>query len=229
MATAKTTRTKRGPTELTQMALAALELATEHRARIDPRLPAGLRDGLSRDIAAIGTLVPEALQTRAERGAATAEQNGAAARAKELVMAIRRTISSADELGASAQRAWGLGLEVRPTVVKSVLAAGDQIVARAAAKPDEARLAGVLESDLDALRAALATTRGADTTQESRKHGAKSATAARDAAMRRIEQSVRKISAVGQLAFVGDGELAKKFDALVPSTRRKPGKKPDPS
>ena len=142
------------PTDIQQKGIDALGLATEHRDAIEGRLAAGAVDGLAADLSQVGAVVPQAVQARLERIGATAEQVEAGLRVKRLVMAIRKSIAISG-LDAAARKAWGAGSDVSPEVVKSVIAAADTIIARAAAKPDEARAAGVLPGDIETLRAGL--------------------------------------------------------------------------
>lgn len=220
-------RPKARPADIQQKGIEALGLATEHREAIEGRLAAGAVDGLAADLAQVGAVVPLAVQARLERIGATAEQVEAALQAKRLVMAIRESIASSD-LDAAARKAWGTGSTVNPKVIKSVVAAADIIIARATAKPDEARTAGVLPGDIESLRAAVATTRNVDSTQESRKASSKNATRDRDATLVRIESTIKKLSAAGQLAFAGSPAIAARYAALGASgtSRKKKAEEP---
>lgn len=214
-------RPKARPTDIQQKGIEALGLATEHRDAIEGRLAAGAVDGLAADLSQVGAVVPQAVQARLERIGATAEQVEAALQVKRLVMAIRKSIASSD-LDDAARKAWGAGSKVDPEIVKSVISAADVIIARATAKPDEARAAGVLPGGIETLRAAVATTRNVDSTQESRKASSKNATRDRDTTLVRIETTIKKLSAAGQLAFAGSPAVAARFAALTASS---PGRK----
>lgn len=220
-------RPKARPADIRQKGIDALGLATEHREAIEGRLASGAVDGLAADLGQVGAVVPQAVQARLERIGATAEQVEAGLRVKRLVMAIRKSIASSD-LDAAARKAWGAGSDVNPEVVKSVIAAADTIIARATAQPDEARAAGVLPGDIETLRAGVATIRTVDSTQENRKASSKNATRDRDATLVRIETTIKKLSAAGQLAFAGSPAIAARFAALsaASSTRKKKAEEP---
>ncbi len=216
MATSKKAgrRPTRSAVETEQKALDAHALAVAHRARIEDRLPEGAIDALAEDLGAIGVIVPGALKARLERRGATESQTEAAAHAKDLVMGIRRSLATAG-LSKATRAEYGEGSRLAPEVVKSVVGAGEQILSRAAAHPEEVRAAGILERDLVALREAIDAAIAADRTQESRKKAQRDATAARNATLVRIEAIVKRISSAGQLEFVGEPETRRKFEALV--------------
>lgn len=88
-------RPKGKPNQIVQDALAALQLANEDRAALEPRLPSGLLDGMSADLERLGEVVPGAQQKRAEKKAATAAQNETAKQVARLVSDLRTMLGVA--------------------------------------------------------------------------------------------------------------------------------------
>lgn len=227
MARGKTPRPRTKHSRAVELGVAAHALVTEDRAALEPRLSPALIDGLGADLSAFGELAPGAIQERAERKASTVGQHEAAARVAALVSGMRLAVTNAG-LGAAARKAWGVGQKVDARVVKRTVAAGEMAARRGATAPDEARTAGILPSDLEALAAALDALRGADAAQEQKKTTAKVATRARDDAHRRIEDAVKRIAAAGVLQFGGTdpGRAAKYAELLGGPKRRKPAPAP---
>lgn len=102
-------------------------------------------------------------------------------------------------------------------MVKATVAALQQIIDRAAAHPEEARGLGILDKDVDAARAALASVLGADAQQEDLRAAAPSTTRERNAAARRIVAAVDRIAAAGILAFATVPKTRANFEALIGS------------
>ncbi len=209
-------RPVRSAVEIEQKGLDALGLLNEYAARLSDRLPAGMVGGLGADLGSIGVVVPGAVAARLEQKGATQTQNEAAATAKSLVMGIRKSLVAAGVAKASRVE-FGEGAKVTPAVVKSVIAAGRQILARAETHPEELREAGVLDRDVAALREAVDAASEADRRQEARKKASRDATATRDETLVRVERTVRRIAAAGQLEFVSEPEVRRRFEALVPA------------
>ncbi len=207
-------RPRRDPNEIVRRGIRGYELAVRHRARLEERLAPATIEGLASDLEKVGEVVPAALSARGERKAATGAQRAAAETAKGLVMAIRKSVAESG-LGKAARQGFGEGVRVQLEVVKSVVAAGELILARAESHPEEARKAGVLPRDLEALTRALADLRGADFDQERKKVSQKESTGARNATLARIEATVRRVSAAGQLEFAAEPEVAMEFAATT--------------
>ena len=70
---------KREVGAVTQRRLKALDLASVRQAALEPRLPAGLGDGLAADLQKLGAVVPGALVTRSAAKTATRSQKEALA------------------------------------------------------------------------------------------------------------------------------------------------------
>lgn len=199
--------------QITQVGLKAHALAVAHKADLDARLPAGLVDGLESDLDSLGVLLPGVKTTRAASKAAMGDQDTALAQVHERVIAIDAAVRSTPSLK-SVRRDWGVGAKVNAKLVKDVLSEADTVIARAAAAPDEAREAGLLQADLDTLAADRAAAATANKTQESTRAGSPQATAARNEAARRVLYAAQKIAAVGVLHYVASPNDRKAFEAL---------------
>jgi hypothetical protein len=218
----KATRPRTSAAQANQKGLEAHRLATRDRAELEPRLGAGVIDGLAADLAALGMVVPGALQERAEKKAATQGQYGALEDLHRMISAIRTSVVNSD-LPKSAQKSWAIGQPVQKRIAKSVISAGEQIAARVDAAPEEARAIGVLPADQAALKASIAAARGADDSQEAKKISAKAATRTRDETLTRISAAAKRIASVGLLAFRTSPTKLAEYEALLSGAPRKRG------
>ncbi len=207
--------------DLPRVGRAALALAQENKAAIEPRLEAGLLDGLAADLDALDgkrAAVPLAREGLRE---ATRNQDGAAQSALEFLSAARGAVSRSG--AAAAQRAaFGLKLKLNPGKVSSVVSALEAFIDGAARYPDAARGAGLLTADVDqarALRGALVT---ADALQEAKKETRKSPTAERLLLQKRVEKSIDSIINAGRLAFITQPAISARFKTLVPGAPKRP-------
>ncbi len=223
MAKKRAPRPRLKPAQIIPKATEAVQLATEDRALIEPRLEAGMIDGASADLAQVVPAVSGAIEKRTEKKASTATQNELAGQVMDAVRTIR-TALSVSGLSAAARKRYGVGLSMNARSVKTVVAGANTLLGAAAAAPEEIRSVGVLPADLEALRAALAALTGADTAQENLKIASKRSTAERDATLHRLDAAVRKIAAAGILAHAGDPARRAKYEALLASpAKAKPG------
>lgn len=217
---ASKTNTKWPTSDLSRIGRGALALALEQRVALEPRLPAGLLDGLAADLDAFdGKRTAAVIASEALR-AATRTQNAAARTALDFLSATRGAVA---RNGASAAERAAFGLSLRPNANKiaTVVAGLDAFVDGATRFPDVARDCGLLPADLDqarALRTALST---ADADQETRKQTRKAPTAERVALQRRIEKAVDAIAAAGAVAFLLDPGLVQRFRALIPASAKR--------
>ena len=214
MADKKKTVQKRTEGQVIDLGLSTHELASTHRARIEPRLPPGMLEGLLANVTVLRTAVPQAISAVNEKGASTATQNAAAEHAHAIVMAVREALVAA-KVDAETKKEWGIGTKLRPDSVPLVTAAAQTILARAAAHGEEATAAGVLPRDLAALRTALDALSVADVRQDGKKVSSKGVTAARNAAFRAVEEACSRISALGRLEFLHEPTIADRFAALT--------------
>jgi hypothetical protein len=208
---------KRTDAQVITLGLAAHELASTHRARIEPRLPPGALDALLAKVTLLRSARPTAILAITDKTASTVAQDHASEGAHAIVVAIRDALVSA-KLDVATKKAWGVGTPIRSTSVPHVVAAGQRILARAATHPDEALAAGVLPRDLEALRVAIEALVVADTTQDGKKVSVKAVVAARNAATRAVEEAASRISALGRLEFVNEPPIAGRFAALTERT-----------
>jgi hypothetical protein len=219
-------KTKWETADVSRIGQGALALALEQRAAVEPRLSAGLLDGLAADLDAFdgkraaATLAPESLRE------ATRTQDAAAEAAHAFLVAARGAVAR-NGATAAQRAAFGLKVPAKTQKVSSLVAGLKALIEAAASFPDVARSSGLLTSDLEqagALRTALT---AADATQEAKKQSRKTPTAERAETQQRIEKAVDAIVAAGTLAFVLDPGKAARFRALVPSygkgARGKPG------
>jgi len=222
MAKARSPQPAGKPAAIVQSATKARDLVLRDRSALEPRLSAGFIDGLAADVVALGGLSAEAPRARSQSRVATLTQDQAIARGIALVKGIRDVVK-AHHASAEIRRAYGVGTAATARTVKATRAVIEAVLARAASKPEEARAAGVLDSDLDALRSALAMIIGADADQENTRAAAPATTRARNEAARRLEDAVRRIAAAGQLQFVNDATRQAEYAALsAKSSKAKP-------
>src|SRR5207237_4638702 len=107
-----------------------------------------------------------------------------------------------------------LGKRRNAHVVKDVLSEADVILERANEAPEEARAAGILPQDLDALRADRAAAETADNFQEDERAAAPGSTSARNQAAWRIVRAAHRIASAGLLHYVASKTEKATFDAL---------------
>jgi hypothetical protein len=202
---------------------AALALATEKKAELDQRLPAGLRDGLCRDLddlegkQSASTLAKESLRE------ATRTQNEAAEAVNHYLVLARGALVRAAPPG-NVRTAFGLSLRPIIKKISSLLAAVDAFLDGAKRFPDAVRAAGLLTADLDRLSALRASLSTADAKQETSKLTKKLPTIDRKQTQLRIEKAVDTIINAGVLAFADQPQVIALFRALVPG--KAPAKKP---
>ena len=199
---------------ITQTGLKALQLAQDHKAELAARLSQSVLDALVTDLKNLGTVVPAALVQREVTKTATLTQDEALAQGYALVSAIRTAVV---RKGATAEvrKAYGVGTATNPKIVKRVKAAISQIVDRAVAQPAEAASLGILQKDIDVLKADLQAITIADDTQEQQRAGAPTSTKERNRTANRILAAVDDVVAAGVLEFAKDAEKRAAFEALV--------------
>jgi len=195
----------------------AHELATRFKPELEPRLGAGVIDGLGADTQELRGNASDAASTRVGAKAATLDEGTALRNGALIVAAVRATIRRTFAADKAIQRSFGVGAPVNANSIGSV-AAGLRIVLSAADKnPEAAREAGILPADLDDARTALAALVTADQDQAGHKLTAKQATARRAATQLRVEAAVLKIVGVATLAFRNRPDVLAQFAAVIPS------------
>jgi hypothetical protein len=200
----------------------ALALALEQRTLVEPRLAAGVIDGLTADLATLDGKRSETTRAPELLRAATRTQNEVNSHALELLGAARGALART-RCTAAERAAFGLSLKLESKKIATTLAGLDALVAGAAKFPAVARAASLLPADLEsaaALRSALTTADGA---QEQTKKTRTAPKAERDVAQLHVEAAVDSIVAAGLLASVGNPALGARFRALIPTkATRKP-------
>jgi hypothetical protein len=186
----------------------ALELAVQYRTQVEPRLPAGTIDGLRTDLAAVNVVVPNADGARVQKRAATATERAAATAIVRHIGHLTDAVKHAHAGDKAVLRAWGVGARINAEVTRTVLARGDQVVARARAFPAEMRAAGILDVDVTALDTALTGLRGADSNQAVIVSSAKDATRERNETLVRIQMATHNVAVVGRVAFSAEYDAA---------------------
>jgi hypothetical protein len=222
---------KKDFSDITDAGLDALTLAAADRDALTARLPAGLLGGLSSDLRALDVAVPAAIQAKVDAKVSTAERNHDLETAAQHVTAIRNAVET--HLSKSARRGYGVGTKMDHTVVKQVVAAINTILARAAEHTVEIRAAGVVDTDLEALKHDLTAIDASKKTQRDRTLAKPQATKERNRAANRILFAVRAVSSAGVLAFASNGEKRDEYAALVgrgshPAPKKKPAKPTPP-
>jgi hypothetical protein len=199
--------------DITQAGEKAHKLVSKHRAVIEPRLEAGLIDGLRADLDGLGGQVAGTTAAQSNSQAATATQNTKLSDAHDVLSGIRHAVQKSNAK-ADVRRAYGLGAKLNASVVSSVQANGKVVIDRARLNPTEARGLGILDADINTLEALLLALKEADANQEKTRAAAPLTTGDRNAAGNRIIEAVRSISAKGVLEFARDPKLRAQFGAL---------------
>lgn len=211
--------TKRWSVDQTIRAAEGLHpLAVQHRAALEPRLAPGFIDGLAADLASLRSLSAGAVAERSDRSSATISQNDAIKRGAALVSGLRRLLRSGARVDKALQKAFGVGVDVTPTV-GAVSKALEMIINGATRHEAAARAAGVLPADITNARALLAAVGGADQAQEQKKLTAKQATAAAKVVHTRLADNLMHLDSVAQVALTP--AQAGLFSALTPTTTKK--------
>lgn len=215
----RSTSPRKDFSDIMQLGLKALHLASTHAAALADRLQ-GTEKNLAADLEMLAAVVPGAKQARAESIAATSAQTAALERAYERVKqvraAVRRSKATKETL-----RAYGVGIAVKSNVVRDVKAILQQIVARAKDMPDEAAALGILKKDVDGLELSLAAITAADAKQEEKRASAPLSTQERNRTANRILGAVARIEGAGRMEFADDPETRAAFEALGAASRRK--------
>lgn len=196
-----------------QVGLTAHALAVGERAALEPRLDAGLIDGLASDLQALGVVVPGVKVARATAKGATGTQEAALKSLHTRVMAIRHAVSK--KLPPKVRANWGVGQAAKETVVSENVAAADLIAQRFSAAPDEARQAGILQKDVDALATERDAAAGAHGSRVTARGSSVAETAARNETERRILVAAEHVAAAGIMEHANVPTARAPFDKLA--------------
>ncbi|MFH2007112.1 MAG: hypothetical protein ABI333_11045 [bacterium] len=220
---AKQAALKMKPDEARRAAEQGVTLVTKDKTKLEPRVGAGVIDGLAEDAGALSDQVSSTVAARVQKLASTATQNVTAGKLVDRVMAVRSALqkTGADKV---VQKKAGVGRTMSSRSVKSALAGADMVIETYTKHPDELRAAGVLPKDVDTIIGLANALRAADAAQEGQKVAAKLSTAERGNVQRRVEAALMRVIAAAELEFVeSDPERVRQYQALIPA---KPKKKP---
>lgn len=143
-----------------------------------------------------------------------------AARIGDRVVAIRGAIQRVFPKRKELHKAFGVGEPVDKSV-SAALAAIELVEDGATSYPTETAASGILDTDVSELLALRDALRARDLTQEGAKSTKKSATATRDSLLRDLTTRVDRILAVAGLEFVNEPQTLARFQAPIPTKKRK--------
>lgn len=198
-------------------ARATLALATEHKAALEPRLPAGTIDVLTADTNTLDEKQGAATLAKESLREATRTQDQAATAAHGFLTLARSAIERA-RVPAAARAAFGMSLRPTTNKISTVLTALDRFIDGATRHPDVAAEAGLLSIDIEKLRGHRAALSTADADQESTKESRTSPRINRDVVQVRVEKAIDTIINAGVLAFADNAVIVARFRGLVPRT-----------
>jgi len=204
------------------------ELLKQDKAKLQPRLEAGVIEGVLEDVRLLSNTMSTAITARVQKKAATQAQNDVAAELASRVMAVRSAVKITGQ-SAVVRKALGVGRVVSAKSVKSVLAGANMVVEAYAKHADAMRAAGVLPVDVETMTGLANALADADQAQEMKKVASKLSTAERAKVQKRLEGALMKIIAAAGLQFgVTDPERAAQYAALIPAKPKKRKPKPQP-
>jgi hypothetical protein len=175
----------------------------------NPRVATRLRDGTREQLVADKALIdgtsaaPGTTAARRAHENATSTEESARASAYNQVRRIREAVHDSD-LDKDSRRTWGVGLSIQEGVNRTILEAGQAILAAAEAHPAQVSHLKLKDVDLARLRAALTALAGADSQQGSAKGASATATAREDAAVKRIFSNAAHVGSAGVLEYDHD-------------------------
>jgi hypothetical protein len=199
---------------ITQTALKAQKLAEDNAATLGNRVKPAFITSFAADIALLGTAVPGAVTAKKGAVQLTAAQITALETGHNLVTGVRTAVkgqSPTPDVGL----AYGVGVQVYKSNVKSVRSALDGISKRIAAQSAEAEAFGITTEDATAINDAITTIDKADTAAAQARAKAPKSTKDRNAAARRLIAGIKLIAGAGMRAFAADATKFANFAALV--------------
>ncbi len=201
-------------------------LATQHAARLQPRLAAGFIPSIRTDAALLRTLSSGTAAVRADKTAATGTQDQAIADGARVISDVRALIKSGAPDDKALWKAFGVGEKANGSV-GAVSKGLTTIVTNAPKNAAKLALAGVIQDDLARAQACLTLVLTANESQEGKKGASVQATAAVSATHLRLENNLKHLATVARVALPAD--VAAQFEALLPPSRKGKGKaKPGP-
>lgn len=207
----------------------AAELLKKDQTKLQPRLEAGVIEGLLEDVRLLSNTMSSAITARVQKKAATQAQNDTAVELAALVMALRSAVKITGQ-SAVLRKALGVGRTVSTNSVKSVLAAANMVIEAYANHADEMRASGVLPVDVETVMGLSNALANADQAQEMKKVASKLSTSERAAVQKRVEGALMKIIAAAGLEFARtDPERVAQYAALIPSKPKRRKQQPQPA
>jgi len=198
----------------TSRGTSAYALAIQHRAVIEPRLPAETIAELAADLGTLGKdpTPPPAASPPPEGPPSLAV---ALTTMANLVSAIHDALR-AGKVKPTIRKAYGADKSPPQKEPKALLDAVEKIITQASGNPDEALSLGILPADVKALQQAVADLTAAVTAAQA--HGGKPTPTMKDrhTAALRMNAAVGRIAGAGLLAFAQDATTRALFAALVP-------------
>jgi hypothetical protein len=207
-----------------RVGLQCYELAMKYRKRLDPRLPAGLLEGLKEDLDRLGSIGEEAPKTVARVKGFTGSQEEALKHSFVWCLAIRDALKRG-KASEAVKKAAGVGGLFPKKRVSVAIAAVNAIVETYDRYPDVFRNCGVFPEDITEGKNLLNILQGADATQEAEKVKKKETTTLRNALRIRIEKGVDRIIGAAGMEFIKEPDILKLFIDLIPGKGKKKEKK----
>ena len=202
--------------------LKAYELAKEFKKQLEPRLPAGLLEGLKEDIDVISSMEGDSKTKVVELKGFTGTQGQHLKRGETWTSAVREALKRG-KAPADVCKAAGVGSKFGSGVVAAVAASIATVINAYEKFPEAFRGAGVLPSDIETGKRILVSLNSSDLIQETKKVSNTQATAGRNALRKRVEATVDMIRGMGMLEFQETPAIAARFKALVPPKGKKGG------
>jgi hypothetical protein len=205
----------------------ALELANEFRKVIEPRLPAGLLDGLKEDLALISKAGGEAQAEIDKLKGYTGTQNENCKRGLDFCSSVKESLKRG-KASPDCLKAAGVGTRLNPKKVSSIIGGVMAIIDAYSKFPEVFRRSGVLPSDIEKGNKILLSLNAADLVQENAKANKKRVTAERNVLRKRVESAVDVIRGVGMLQFLDNPSIAARFEELIPKKGKGKKKEEEP-
>jgi hypothetical protein len=195
--------------------LKAYELAQEFKTEIEPRLPAGLLEGLKEDVSTLGSIAGEGKTKVVEIKGFTGSQNQAISGAGEWAASVREALKRG-KAPKDVQKAAGVGSKFHSTV-DSAAASANSVLLAYEKYTGAFRDAGVLPDDIAEGKVLVAAISSAEMTQETAIAKKTASTTGRKSLRIRVEDAVDRIRGAGIMQFrKNKPETAARFEALVP-------------
>ncbi len=193
----------------------ALELATEFKEQLGPRLPKDLLSRLEGDVKALSAAGDEGKVKVTELKGYTGSTQNACEQANRWASSIREALKRGNA-PSDVLKAAGVGGKFYVNSVESMIASLSAVLAAQEKYGAAFAAGGVLPEDVEEGKRLLASLSATDMVQEAAKAKKLSGTSARYDLRKRIEQAVDHIRGAGMLHFYGQPAIANRFAALVP-------------